>query len=668
MNSLAPAPAAGRAPVKALVIDDEEAIRRNLRSSLEDLGYVVETAANGREALEWCERAVFDIVLVDLAMPVMGGLETIAALREMTPLTPLVVVSGSGVLADAIEAIRLGAWDYVAKPVANSEELELVIQRNLDRSRLLLENQLQKAQLERLLAEKTSRLAESEERLRVLSDNLPDSVVYQVMREPDGRMHFLHLSAGLRRLNGLCPEAVRQDSSLFFDQVIEEDRAIVLDARDASVKSLSVFNVNVRMRRADGALRWMNLCSAPRGLPGGRVVWDGIETDITERKRHDEQYRQAQKLEALGTLAGGIAHDFNNILAAIISFAEQAKMDNPDNLDLQENLQQILGASTRATHLVRQILSFSRQHPPERKTVQIAPIIQEVVRLLRATLPSTIELRPEIAAGLPDVLADPNQIHQVIMNLCANAAHAVGNAPGRVCVGLDALRVVETDPKPCAELRPGHFLRLSVSDTGHGMENQTLKRIFEPFFTTKRPGEGTGLGLAVVHGIVTDHDGLIAVESAPGQGTTFTIFLPALTSAEPRKSENDGEIPRGNGERIFFVDDEPALCSIALRTLRRLGYVARVFNRPDQALQAIEMEPAACDVLVTDLTMPLITGVELARQVLKLRPNLPIILTSGYAGTLTLDEIHQLGIRDLVYKPLDFQSFAVAINNALTPR
>ena len=301
---------AGR-PVKVLVIDDEEAVRRNLCSGLEDLGYETMMATDGREGLELFDRAAADIVLVDLFMPVMSGLELIAAMEEKSPLTPVVVVSGSGTLYDAIKAIRLGAWDYVVKPVENSDELDLVLRRNLDRARLLVENQQQKKQLETLLAEKTHKLQESEERIRLLSDNLPDSMICQFTRKPDGTTLFLHVSAGIQNLNGLSAEAVLADASRFYDQIVEEDRPLLKNARDISAKSMTGVNINVRMRRADGELRWMNLRSAPRRLPAGQIVWDGIETDITERKRAEAalvemQRHQERILTAIGEGVHGI--------------------------------------------------------------------------------------------------------------------------------------------------------------------------------------------------------------------------------------------------------------------------------------------------------------------------------------------------------------------------
>lgn len=384
-----------------------------------------------------------------------------------------------------------------------------------------------------------------------------------------------------------------------------------------------------------------------------------------ERLELEEQFRQAQKLEALGTLAGGIAHDFNNILAAILSFAELAKMDNEHNEELHENLNQILKAGNRATSLVRQILWFSRQQKQVRRNLQLGPVLTEALGLIRATLPATIEIEQHVAKQLPDVLADASQIHQVMMNLCANAAHAMQDKPGRLRIGLDSLRVNDFDTSPNLELRPGHYVRLSISDTGHGMDEATRKRVFEPFFTTKAQGEGTGLGLSVVHGIIKSHDGVITVQSAPQQGCSFTILLPAVQPVVSTDKHECSLVPRGNGERILFVDDEPALCEAAGRMIDRLGYVPVIFNSSEAAWHAIQTRPDDYDLIVSDLSMPVMTGTDLARNVLNLRPQFPIVITSGYTGGVSEGFIRELGIRELVLKPLDFQSLAHAINRAL---
>ena len=397
-----------------------------------------------------------------------------------------------------------------------------------------------------------------------------------------------------------------------------------------------------------------------------------VSLDVTEQKlaekqqrELEEQLRQAQKLDALGTLAGGIAHDFNNILGAIISYSELSKMDNPGNHVLQANLDEVLRASARAANLVRQILSFSRHQKEERKALQLAPIIKEALSLLRASLPSTIALHQQIEAAVPDVLANPTQVHQIVMNLCTNAAHAMKGKQGRISIELSQLLVADSEAKPHVELQPGGYVRMTVQDTGHGMDAATSKRIFEPFFTTKSSGEGTGLGLSVVHGIVKEYGGVVTVDSELGRGTSLTIFLPAQSALEKPAPSVATELPRGNGQRVLFVDDEPVLGDVAEKMMQRLGYRATVFQSSETALAAFQKEPAAFDVLVSDLTMPAMTGVELALQVLIARPGLPVILVSGSSGQLTATELRKVGIRELLSKPLDYGTLARVLSQVL---
>jgi CheY-like chemotaxis protein len=292
-------------------------------------------------------------------------------------------------------------------------------------------------------------------------------------------------------------------------------------------------------------------------------------------------------------------------------------------------------------------------------------VLKEALRLLRSTLPATIEIEQDFAPVLPDVLADPTQIHQVVMNLSTNAAQAMRNNQGRLVVELDLFQLAEGAPSPHPELRSGNYVRLIVKDTGYGMDQAILQRIFEPFFTTKKPGEGTGLGLAVVHGIVKDHDGVITATSQPGQGTTFVVYLPAVKPAEESEAEPLADVPRGRGEKILFVDDEAALCEVAQRVMTRLGYEPIVFRKSSEAWKAVHEAPGQFAAVVSDLTMPGMTGLELARRILSLRPSTPVILTSGFSNGLTEESARELGIRALIQKPLDYKALAYAVDAAL---
>ncbi|MBI1177357.1 PAS domain S-box protein [bacterium] len=389
-----------------------------------------------------------------------------------------------------------------------------------------------------------------------------------------------------------------------------------------------------------------------------------------EQQRLEAQLRQTQKLESLGTLAGGIAHDFNNILGAIISFTELSRMDHPEDAELQENLGEVLKASHRAAGLVRQILAFSRQQRHERQHIQLAPIVREVLKLIRSTLPSTIELEVDLAPDLPAVFADPTQIHQVIMNLCTNAGHAMRGKAGilRVSLGPTGRLATSTSGGVPSAIGRGPNVMMTVSDNGHGMDAATVDRIFDPFFTTKDPGEGTGLGLAVVHGIIEEHEGKIEVESEPGVGTTFRVILPASEKFQESIAEDTLLHEVRATQRVMFVDDERPLGESARLLLKRYGFEVEVFVRPDEALRRFMQDPGRFEAVITDLTMPRMTGTELASRILERQPDLPVFLMTGFAGAFSSDAAKNLGIAELVVKPLDYALLAHKIADAIGSR
>jgi PAS domain S-box-containing protein len=407
------------------------------------------------------------------------------------------------------------------------------------------------------------------------------------------------------------------------------------------------------------------------------VMWAPGETpdffiavvqDITQRKQMEEQVRQAQKMDAIGTLAGGIAHDFNNILAAIGGYTELARMTLKDNPGPRAHLGSVLQAVKRAADLVRQILTFSRQQPIERRAVELGPLVQETFGLLRATIPTTIEFELSVATDAPTVLADVTQVHQILMNLGTNAWHAMKNRPGRLAVRLERLEVDKTLAATQPRLHPGLYARVSVSDTGTGMDPLTLSRIFDPFFTTKAPGEGTGLGLAVAQGIMDTHDGVITVESTLAVGTVFHVYFPAhLGQVAPTPVEISA-IPRGRGERILVVDDEELLAQMMQQALITLGYAAEFATNPVAALDLVRADAPRFTLVLTDLTMPGMTGLSLAARLRQIRPDLPIILMTGYSATLTPARVKAEGLQDLLLKPTSLPSLASAVHAALVPQ
>jgi PAS domain S-box-containing protein len=391
-----------------------------------------------------------------------------------------------------------------------------------------------------------------------------------------------------------------------------------------------------------------------------------IYEDVTEQTRLEDQFRQAQKMEAIGTLAGGIAHDFNNILGAIIGYTGMIDMfDVPEESPIKAKLNEVLKAAHRAKDLVAQILTFSRQTEQERKPVQLNYIVKEALKFLRASLPTTIEIRQHVENEEFITMADPTQMHQVLMNLCTNAAHAMLETGGGLEVTLSALDLDVKSAERFVDLFPGCYLKLTVSDTGHGMMPEIMERIFDPFFTTKKSGEGTGMGLAVVHGIVKSHGGEITVDSDLGRGTTFQVVLPRIEMAavEP-DDENAPSMPTGT-ERILFVDDEKSLVKVVQHILHRLGYDVTAKTSSREALELFRSQPERFDLVITDQTMPYMTGIELAREMMQIRPDIPVILCTGFSETATPERVEAAGICELINKPLDPSTLAVAVRRVL---
>jgi len=395
-----------------------------------------------------------------------------------------------------------------------------------------------------------------------------------------------------------------------------------------------------------------------------------IAKDITGQIQMEERLRQSQKMEAIGTLAGGIAHDFNNILSPILGYSELALTRISRHDAMATDLQQIIKAALRAKDLVQQILAFSRQSPKERKPLQPHLVVKEALKLLRASLPSTIEIREKISSSCGAVMADPTQLHQIIMNLCTNAYQAMREKGGVMGVSLMSTTIGEEDSKVIsAELAPGEYVLLEVSDTGCGMDRTTLARIFEPYFTTKATGEGTGLGLSVVHGIVKSHKGQITAYSEPGQGTNFHVYLPRLPEMpDPAIEAVCGEpIPTGT-ERLLVVDDEGQITAMLQDILQNLGYRVTVSGSSLEALSLIEDNPKAFDLMITDMTMPGLTGLELTQKVLIIRPDLPVILCTGFSELINKEQAQAMGIRTYLMKPVSVRDLAQAVRNALKPR
>jgi PAS domain S-box-containing protein len=434
----------------------------------------------------------------------------------------------------------------------------------------------------------------------------------------------------------------------------------------ATILTGNVWRGEIVNRRKDGRLYTEEMTITPvRGANGQIAHFVAIKQDVSDRQLLEKRMRQAQKMEAIGTLAGGIAHDFNNILAAMFGYAYLLQQDVAGNAVAEENIGEILKAAGRAKDLVQQILTFSRQREQKPEVIPLDTIVKEAIKFLRASLPAQIQIDLNLAADAPAVLADPTQIYQVTINLATNALHAMEGRAGRLNVSLERFQPDAKFIRQHPELHPMFYTRLTVADTGHGMDAKTLERIFEPFFTTKPIGKGTGLGLAVVHGIVESHGGVITVESEVGRGTTFRLYFPGQTGGQTKIVAGESSVSTGRGQKILLVDDEPALTGVLKRLLLRLNYQVTTSNRAREAIGWCRQDPRQYDLVITDLTMPEINGLEVARQVRELCPDMPVILASGFSAELNPENLRAAGICELIEKPISITALAEAVRRAL---
>ena len=396
-----------------------------------------------------------------------------------------------------------------------------------------------------------------------------------------------------------------------------------------------------------------------------------LQGELAERRRAEEeenklkaQVQRAQRMEAIGTLAGGIAHDFNNILTAIIGYTELLRYDLPEDSKAQSSLEAIYEAGIRAKDLIQQILTFSRQSEEEKKPLRINTIVKEALKLLRASLPTTIEIRQNLESESGAVLANPTQIHQVLINLCTNSAQAMQEKGGVLEVSLEDADLDSEAAASNPDLQPGEYVKLTVRDTGSGIAPEIRERIFDPYFSTREPEQGTGMGLAVVHGIVESAGGSIAVDSIVGEGTTIHVFFPRIENKVTLQARVLSPFPTGN-ERILFVDDEKALVDIGVQLLEHLGYRVVARTSSIEALAAFRNQPGKFDLVVSDQTMPNMTGEMLAKELLRIRRDIPIVLCTGYSEMISEEKATALGIQKLVMKPILMREISQTIRQIL---
>ena len=650
-----------------LVIDAKKDNLITIASLLRELipGCLVITAQSGLDGLEKAATESPNTILLEIKMPQMDGYEVCKRLKSVKNTKHIPIIMFTSTKSDSksrFKGLEAGADAFLNKPIDEAElsaQINMVLRANKAENLLLKEIDL----LEEMVQKRTKALKESEVEKEIILDSMQEQMVYLA---PDLRILWANNAASesvdlspQELKERYCYEVWNRRCNKFDDcpaqQTFKTGRPyqteiISSDKRAWIIRSYPVHNETGKVK---GAVE--------------------VAVEITEHKKAEQdkakleaRLLKAQKMEAIGTLAGGIAHDFNNILFPIIGYTEMSINNVPEDNMARDNLKEVLKAANRAKGLVQQILTFSRQGDHERSPLLLQPILKETLKLLRASLPTTIEMRHNISNDCGAVLADPGKIQQVFMNLCTNAYHAMREKGGVLEVTLTEEDIGAGDLSSQIDLSPGSYLKLTVSDTGHGIEHADMERIFEPYFTTNSNGEGTGMGLAVVHGIIQSYQGKITAHSNPGQGTSFKIYLPLSENNIDEMSaiSTEQHVPTGN-ENILLVDDEEQLAQMMRLMLERLGYRVTSKTRSIEALESFSLQPENFDLVITDQTMPQMTGIELAERLILIRPDIPIILCTGFSEVIKEDKTESLGIEAYFSKPIHIREMAEKIRNVL---
>jgi PAS domain S-box-containing protein len=623
-----------------LIVDDDPRMCDSLKVLLSNQDYKLKTSNSVKEAIECLDNDAFDLVLLDIVMGEENGFTVMDHIISQKLDILVVVITGHTSIERAIEALRKGAYDFLKKPF-ESEELLTTMKNAL--------NQRIQKKSNHLLDRK---LQESEEKYRSMMESMKDAV-YICSSE----FRIEYMNPGMIRRIGhdasgeLCHKAIYDSdekcSWCVFDR-IQEGKHVEYELENPKDN------------------RYYSITNSPIRHSGESISKLTILRDITESKAIEAQLWQARKMGSIGTLAGGIAHDFNNILSGIMGYTELALDSVERESQLYNNLQEVFRAGNRARDLVKQILTFSRQTGQDRKPIQVRHIVNEALEFLRASLPTSTEVRRNIQSDAL-VLANPTQIHQVLMNLCTNADYAMREKGGVLEVKLEEVELSADFTALQPDMKPGAYLNLTVSDTGNGMPPDVLEKIFDPFFTTKETGEGTGMGLSVVHGIIGSYGGAITAYSEPGQGSTFKVYLPIIETRKEAHIGPEESIPTGS-ERILFVDDESVLVNMGKQIFESLGYDVATRTSSIEALELFKNQPDRFDLVITDMTMPNMTGEDLAQELMRIKPNIPIILCTGFSAKIDDQKASAVGIRALVMKPIVKREIATTVRKVLDGR
>ena len=638
--------------LRILIVEDRPGLCENLVNVLTEEGYQVVGATTTAEALEYAKCEGFAVAVVDVQAPDVSGVSLLSLLKEKNLQIRMIVNPAFARVDSAKDVINESAITYLEQ-VGSPSELLGTIRRTF------------RDQMTEYTKELETALAEQEERFGQLVEHIKE--VFWVFA-PD-QSEAWYVSPQYETVWGRSCASLLEDPRSLWDAVHPQDQPRFLAHQfEPDVDGVQG---ECRIVRPDNSVRWVRIQTVPIRKPNGEILsLAGVAEDITERKRVEEaltkterQFRQSSRMEAIGTLAGGIAHDFNNILTAILGYTELALATVPKESRTQRNLQEVLTAGHRAKHLVLQILTFSRQAGQGKKPTPIHMVVREALKLLRATIPTTIEIRQSLKTEAT-ILADPTQMHQIIINLCTNAEYAMRETGGILNVDLGEVEVTENLASVIPGLQVGPHVRLTVQDTGSGMTPEVLERLFDPFFTTKPIGEGSGMGMAVVHGIITGHRGAIVVDSVVNKGTKIEVYLPTVPNPVLEPIHDQSPIPPGK-ETILFVDDEETIVRLGKELLTQLGYTVEVRTSSIDALSVFRQDPHRFDLVITDQTMPGLTGEALSRELLRIRPDLPIILCTGFSHVISAERAKALGIQGYLMKPLAIRDLVPIIRHVL---
>lgn len=633
---------------KILIVEDETIVALDIERKVARSGYeVVGNVTSGEAAIDKVKETHPDLILMDISLEGdMDGIEAAERIQRHFDI-PIIYVTAHSHPQTLERAKITEPYGYIVKPFER-RSLHATMEMALYKHHMKV------------------KLKEKDENFRNLAENASDGIL---MATVDGSYVFAN-----RRATELTGYNVSQLLKVCFNRPLEHDK------------------------NGKGSENWLDEISLPQKreitiepgekgtvsleMTGTNTIWHGqpavlvLLRDITQLKRAEEERKrllayldQAHKMEALGTLAGGIAHDFNNLLCIILGFTELVMADLPGESPNANKLEKVMEACLRAKDVVKQILTFSRPDDVDLKAIKISPIIREALKFLRSSIPANIDIQLDIKAESDVVVADPVKINQVIINICNNACCAMKEQGGILEVILEEVNLTETALIPGHQLKPGLYVRLTIGDTGPGMELGVMQRIFEPYFTTKNVGEGTGMGLAVVHGIVKKHGGVVTVQSEPGKGSTFQVYFP-VTEEEAivgKDITRPGFIPKGH-ERILFVDDEETVGDIVKHMLEHLGYRVAVKFNGLEALELFKSDPDQFDMVITDMIMPKMNGTELAKEILNIKPGFPVIICTGFSEKICEQELQSLNLESLLLKPLIRQEVAQIIRKTLDKR